>query len=290
PTYFSVVLPLTWDFYVDLGELSVWRALIEPRMGTALCLLAPLLWLAFRHPVPLCQPGGGLPRVLALAAVGAAAAALVERKGWSYHILPITLFACALGCVLAARWVDRLHASVAAANQHRVAAALASVFVLYTVSNGEAPWKELRYPGDEVATLTTLLRANAQGQGVLVLSPAVYPIYPALNYANAHQTLRTMDMWLLRGSYQQCLPDGQRYRQTWQMGAAEFFVYRTVADDFARSPPAAVVVDSDPGMPWCGQPFDFIAYFSRHPLFAEVWSHYRPAGQEGRFRVYRLQN
>jgi hypothetical protein len=46
----------------------------------------------------------------------------------------------------------------------------------------------------------------------------------------------------------------------------------------------------DPGMPWCGQVFDFIACFSRHTLFAATWLHNRPAGQWGRFRVYRRQN
>ena len=78
----------------------------------------------------------------------------------------------------------------------------------------------------------------------------------------------------------------RRYRDVWEMGRAEFFVYRTVAEDFARTPPAAVVVDLRPGIPWCGEEFSFIAYFSRHPLFAEVWSHYKLTGEWDRYRVY----
>jgi len=288
PAYLHEVLPLVWAYYVDLGGLTVWRTLIEPRMGTVLCLLAPLLWLAAQHPRPLSQPGGAFPRLLALAALGAMAAALVEHKGWSYHVLPIALFTCALACVLAARWVDRLRGP--AARPRHAAAALAGLFALYSVATGEAPWAELRYPNDEVAALTDLLRPIAHDQGVLVLSPAVYPIYPALNYIGAHQTLRTMDMWLLQGGYQECLPGGKRYHEPDEMSPTERFFFRTVAEDFARERPAAVVVDSDPGMPWCGQAFDFIAYFSRHTVFAATWSHYRPAGQWGRFRMYRRQN
>ncbi len=74
------------------------------------------------------------------------------------------------------------------------------------------------------------------------------------------------------------------------MGRAEFFVYRTVAEDFARAPPAAVVVDMSPGIPYCSKEFDFIEYFKRHPLFAEVWSHYQLTGEWGGFRVYTLKD
>jgi hypothetical protein len=71
------------------------------------------------------------------------------------------------------------------------------------------------------------------------------------------------------------------------MSDSEFFVFRTVAEDFARAPPAAVIVDRYAGIPDCnGVPFDFIAYFSRHPLFAEAWSHYRPAAGWYRFRLF----
>src|SRR5262249_31359844 len=175
---------------------------------------------------------------------GARAAALVEHKGWSSHVLPIALFTCALAGLLAARWLDRLFGRVVRARH--AAAALTGLFALYFVAAGEAPWKELRYPNDEVAALTDLLRPIARDQGVLVLSPAVYPIYPALNYIGAHQTLRTMDMWLLRGGYQQCLPRGGRYREPEDMSPAEGWFFRTVAEDFARERPAAVVVDGDP--------------------------------------------
>ena len=163
---------------------------------------------------------------------------------------------------------------------------LAGLFALYAISNGEAPWKELEYDGSQVDKLTELLRQDAAGERVLVFSPGIYPIYPTLNYVGAHNTLRTMNMWLLQGAYQQCLPDGRRYREVWEMGRPEFFIYRTVAEDFARAPPAAVVVDRQPGIPWCGGEFSFIDYFKRHPLFAEVWSHYELSAEWDRYQVY----
>jgi hypothetical protein len=175
---------------------------------------------------------------------------------------------------------------VASPGPYRIASALAGLFALYAIANGEAPWKELGYADSQVAGLTTLLRQAAAGERVLVLSPGIYPIFPALNYADVHATLRTMNMWLLEGAYEECLRNGRRYREVWDMGRAEFFVFRTVAEDFARAPPAAVVVDRSPGIPWCGEEFDFIGYFIRHPLFAEVWSHYQLTAEWDRYRLY----
>lgn len=281
PEYLGSVVPLVWDFYLTIGGLTVIDVLLIPRMATVLCLLLPLLALTLR----LRGQGAALPRVLGLAGVGALASALAQHKGWSYHILPIELFACALAAVLAARWLDGLGAA-RRGQAYPVAAALAGLFALYSVSNGEAPWKELGYADSQVAGLTRLLQQRAAGERVLVLSPGISPIYPALTYLGAHQTLRTMNMWLLQGAYQQCLPGGRRYREVWEMGRPEFFVYRTVAEDFARAPPAVVVVDKQPGIPWCGSEFDFVAYFTRHPLFAEMWSHYRLAAEWDRYRVY----
>ena len=281
--YLDVVVPLVWDFYLDLGGLTMWQVLLVPRMGAILALLAPMLWITLRLGF---RGGTALPRMLALAALGALASAVAQHKGWSYHIVPIEHFTLALALTLAARWLDGAGVAATRRGAARVAAALAFMFALYVISNSEAPWKQLTYSGSQVDGLTALLKKEAAGERVLVFSPGIYPIFPALNYANAHLTLRTMNMWLLEGAYEQCLPDGRRYREVWEMGRAEFFVYRTVAEDFARAPPAAVVVDRSPGIPWCGSEFDFIAYFSRHQLFAEVFSHYQLTSEWDRYRVY----
>jgi hypothetical protein len=278
PDYLNVVVPLVWDFYLGLGGLSGWQVLLVPRMATALAVLAPLLWVAVA-----AGQQEALARTFALAALGAVAAAVAQHKGWSYHILPVELFTGAAGTVLAARYIDR---AALRAPPHAAAFVLGGLMALHALSVGEAPWKELDYANSPAAGLTRLLRQEAAGERVLVLSPGIYPIFPALNDAGVRSTLRTMNMWLLQGAYETCLPDGRRYRDSWEMGRPEFFIYRTVAEDFARAPPAAVVIDRQPGIPWCGEEFDFLAYFRRHPLFAEVWSHYRLAAEWDRYRLY----
>jgi hypothetical protein len=283
PDYLGTVVPLVMDYYLNLGGLSAWQVLLVPRMACILAVLAPMLLITLRLPF---AAAAALPRMLGLAAIGAVASAMAQHKGWSYHIVPVEHFTLALALILAARWLDGVGAVSNRARAARVAAAFAGMFGLYVIANGEAPWKEIDNSTSPLAGLTALLKKQAAGERVLVMSPGIYPIFPAMNYAGAHMTLRTMNMWMLEGAYQECLPDGRRYRDVWEMGRAEFFVYRTVAEDFARAPPAVVVVDRQPGIPWCGAEFDFIKYFSRHQLFAEVFSHYKLTAEWDRYRVY----
>lgn len=285
--YLNVVVPLVLDHYLELGGTTLWQVLAGRRLICALVLLAPMLWIAFRRPLlTLGLKGEALPRMFALAALGAVASALVQHKGWSYHLVPIEMFAFGLGGLMVARLLDRIGATGSFVCPVHTAAVLGGLMALYAASQGEAPWKQIDYRGSEADGLTQLLLKTAADERVLVLSPGVYPIFPAVNYAHGHSTLRTMNTWLLQGSYMHCLPNGHRYRQVWEMARPEFYVFRTVAEDFARAPPAAVVVDSSPGIPWCGSEFDFIEYFRRHPLFAQVWSHYALSGSFGRYRVY----
>ena len=287
PDYLGTIIPLVRNFQRDPGSLTMRQVLLTPRMGAAICLLLPVLAVAFRRrPMAPQAHNAALPPLLALAALAAFAAAIAQRTGWSSHIMPIELFACGLAGVLAARWIDRRRLGVGAPAPYTVAAVLGGLFALYAVSNGEAPWREIAWPDSQAAGLAALLEREAAGERVLVLSPVIDPVYPALNYAGAQSTLRTMSTWPLRDAYRTCPPDGRRYREVWEMGRPEFFVYRTVAEDFARAPPAAVLVDSDAGIPSCGGPFDYIAYFRRHPLFAEVWSHYQLTATWGRYRLY----
>jgi hypothetical protein len=71
------------------------------------------------------------------------------------------------------------------------------------------------------------------------------------------------------------------------MGAAELFLFRRVAEDFAREPPEAVLVDRHAAIPPCGGvDFDLLGYFGRHPLFAATWPRYEAVARRGRFTVF----
>ncbi len=286
PDYLGQVLPLVWDYYLDLGGFAWWQVLLTERLGTALLLLLPLTVLAFR------SSGSAQAQVVALAALGAAVAAVAQHKGWTYHALPVRLLAGLLAVVLAARWLDRALPAVRAVRAAPPLAVVAAFAIgLHNLAGAEAPWREITWSWSRGHQVAALLKREAYGERLLVLSPDIFPVYPALNYARAQSTLRTMNLWLLQGVYQRCPAGGARYRETWEMPRTEFFVYRTVAEDFSRAPPAAILVSRNPGIADCGgRTYDFLEYFSRHPLFAATLGRYRLSAEIEGYRLYHRED
>ena len=95
-----------------------------------------------------------------------------------------------------------------------------------------------------------------------------------------------MSIWPLQGAYRTC-PNGPKpYHHPSQMGAGEAALWRSVAEDFDRRPPRAVLVSSFSHIRACGDRFDLIEYFSAHPLFARNWQRYRPAGTMDGYRLF----
>lgn len=269
PTYLNVVVPLVIGYYLGNGGLGPFDVLLSEKMGAAVLLLALLV------PFALRRRAGPTAQALLAVALGGVASAWVQHKGWTYHVVPIAMSSALLAGVLAARWLDRaLPPSRAAAAAPGLALAVALSLSMLHV-RGESPWRQIWYDRTAGGELTRVLRREVAGERLLVLTPDIYPVYPALNYARARSTLRFMNLWLLVGAYPDCPEGAPRYRDTWEMSRPEFLVYRTVAEDFARAPPAGVLVAKNPGIPRCGaDEFDFIDYFSRHPAFSETWRHY----------------
>ncbi|WP_237215536.1 hypothetical protein [Falsiroseomonas oryziterrae] len=269
PAYFSFVVPLVLGFYLDTGGLGFFDVLLSEKLGAAVALLLLLAPFALRR-------GAGAPAQALLAfGLGGLLSAWVQHKGWSYHVVPIAMASVLLAGHLAASWLDRAlppARAVAAAPGLALAAAMA---VAMLQIRGESPWRQIWYDRTAGGELTAALRREVGGERLLVLSPDIYPVYPALNYARARSTLRFMNLWVLVGAYPDCPEGAPRYRDTWEMSRPEFLVYRTVAEDFARAPPAGVLVAKNPGIPRCGaEEFDPIAYFSRHPAFEATWRRY----------------
>ena len=269
PEYFGFVVPLVIGFYLGNGGLGVFDVLFTDRMGPA--------WIALAFLAPaLIWRGAGMPaRMLGLVALGGIISAWVQHKGWSYHVVPVATATALAAGIVAARWLDRNLGASRAADAAPVLALAGALLVAAVHLRGESPWRQIWYGSLAGGELAATLRREVAGERLLVLSPDIYPVYPALNYARARSTLRTMNLWMLVGAYPDCPEGAPRYRATWEMSRTEFLVYRTVAEDFARAPPAGVLVAKNSGIPRCGaEEFDPVAYFSRHPAFEETWRRY----------------
>lgn len=269
PDYLGHVVPLVVDFYLSNGGIGFADVLLTDKMGAAtvamLAMLAMLAW-----------PGAGAaPRALGCVAVGGFLSAWVQHKGWSYHVVPMAMATALAAGWVAARWLDRMLPAGRAGAAAPMLALACAIGVGAVHIRGESPWRQIWYGTLGEGQIAAVLKREVAGERLLVLSPDIYPVYPALNYARARSTLRTMNLWLLIGAYPDCPEGAARYREPWEMSRPEFLVYRTVAEDFARAPPGAVLVAKRSGIPRCGaEEFDPIAYFSRHPSFEETWRRY----------------
>ena len=285
PAYFGRVLPLVWDWYVGLGGGSWREVLLEAPTGSAALFALGVAALA-----ALAARLGWLPRVAAAAALGGLASALVQHKGWSYHLVPIWTWG-GLGCgTLLARGADRaLPAATARRAAPLLAAGVSFAFALFTLRGGESPWLEFDYPSSRGGRLEAWLEREAPGKPVLVLSPDIPGVYPAVTYARARLVLPFMSTWLLQATYQHCQAGAPRYRAPSAMSEAEQLVYRTVAERLADSRPAVVMVSRWSGIPYCNGDFDMLAYFGRDSLFARAWRDYRPAGEIDGYLLFKRE-
>jgi hypothetical protein len=281
PAYAGHVLPLAFAFYDDIQGTGPWHLLVTEQMGTALLLLVVTL------PLAMLRRAGALAQALACCTVGAFIIAWAQRKGWSYHILPVTLLGLATALVLAARWAD---AALPAARARAAAPGLAAVLVfaasLHLVRGGETPWRQIWFDREPVGEMTAWLRREAMGARILLISPDIFPAHGAMLHADARPVSRFMSTWLLQGLYRDCPPGPAPYRAPADMSDAEAMVLATYAEDLARRMPDAVLVSRHTNVRGCGGRFDLLAYFTRHPVFAEAWARYRPAGERGGYRLF----
>jgi hypothetical protein len=278
PDYINFVLPLVWSDYLALGDMSAWQMILLPRLYQGLLLLMPLGLVALLVRDPLSK-------TLALAAVGGAASAIVQHKGWPYHFLPLESFGLMLAGVLAARALDLLGTGVHRF-RHACACGLALLVVQCDVWIDDVwGWKRDYADSSDARVAKTLTRAAEGGRG-LVLSPRMGPIFPALNYARVRTTMPTLTMWVLQAAYGQCLADGRRYRDPGEMAWGERFIFQTISQDFAADPPEVVVIDQTSWIKRCDEDFKFLEYFLRDPAFAKTWSRYRRIGDEDAFDFY----
>ena len=284
PVYYQKILPFAWEVYGAIHGPGPWGVLVTDMMGAAAFLLVVAISLTLRW------HAGTFAQALAVAACGAFISAWMQHKGWPYHVIPVTILACGAIVTAAARWADRVLPLAEARSAAPALAAFAAIAILlYAVRGGEAPWREAEYPGGTADRLATWLRHQVAGGDVLVLSPDIYPVQPALTYAGVRQRLRPMSTWPLQAAYRHCPAGASPYHGLAEMGPAEASFFRRTTEDFAAAPPRALVVLRDAKIRDCGDRFDLLEYFQLSPSFLHAFRNFRPAGEIDGYRLYLRQ-
>jgi hypothetical protein len=283
PAYLRVAVPLAMDKYLNLGGRGPWGVLFNSQLTASAAVLVPLAGAALAMRRPLAS-------LIAIAALAAAVIAMVQGKGWPYHVLPTESFVLLLGAALLCEF---LNAQVPTVHERRSISLMVFLvtFMLasYYVSALTRPtfWRQAGFQQSQAGQLLQRFGKQAAEGPMLVLSPGIYPHFPVVNYAKTKMAMRFMSLWPIQGAYEKCLPDGRMFRNPSEMSRGEAFAYNAVAEDFNRNRPKLVIVDKQPGIPMCaGKDFDYLAYFRRNPLFEANWHRYRLLAEFDRYWVY----
>lgn len=278
PAYLHEMLPLALGSYASFADMTPLAVLFQDFFRPSLALLLACLPFAFRQ-------GGPVGSALALAACGAVVGAVAQGKGWPYHYLPADILIVLLAAWLLGGVLGRLRRPSGGVSLRFGVAAVLLANGLAIATRVE-PWSAWGDPNSPLVQLASGLRQVAPHQPVLVLSPEIGPIYPAMAAAETTQAMRFMSLWMLEAAYAQCPASGRRYREPAEMSGDERFVFNAVSQDFARRRPLLLVVDRQTAIPKCDGTFEFDAYFKRNQEFAAAFAQYRPVRDDGRFRFF----
>jgi hypothetical protein len=269
------------------GGLNSAPAVLLRLREVQLWIVAAAVFAAIRQ-----SPGDRLPAVLFAAATGYLLAALLQLKGWGYHLYPARAFVLLFLLASAASILERLPA--AASLLRGGYRGLAAVFGAALLVASVRYVAEARTPAtpDLVTPFVRAVRTHAPGGPVAVLSmrTLIYPAFPAVNYAPASWSLRHNSLWFLQGFYAgQDLRAGgplQAHHPD-AMAPRERKFFDEIVHDLCASPPRLLAIEQPaPAAPAGRRALDLRAYYAQSPRAQRLFGAYSPVEEIGPFTLF----
>jgi hypothetical protein len=244
---------------------------------SAAALLAALL-------VPATDATRALRRFLIVAIPLLVVAVFVQNKNWSYHWYPAWLCAVVLLAIVVFDGLARFRS--AAAPRHLVA--FTAVLLLgATAVSGAQSRSDWAFMAGEQYRLPEMIQLVEQrgGEGPIVaFSTGMQVAFPLVNYTGIGWGLRFPTLWMIPGFY----ANGRgmlSYHAPAEMSDNERWFFHAVVEDFVRSRPTLLFVDTRPaGNLLHG--FDYLVYFSQDSRFVQAMRDYSYAGDVGPWRIF----
>src|SRR5262249_51952918 len=124
--------------------------------------------------------------------------------------------------------------------------------------------------------LLDIVRREAAGRPMFVMSSSVRPAFPLLNLADARWPYHFNSLWLLPPDYHHDANAGPAaYHRPDAQSAGERAFFQAVVRDLRETPPAILIVDRSRYKQGFGAVnFDFLEYFSQSPELAALFREY----------------
>jgi hypothetical protein len=252
------------------------RLAVRIASATVVLVLAALAAFAM---LPRRSGTRALAADLVIAATAALAAALLQRKGWPYHLLPVVQpAALALGLALIHRVRSGPPRRRAMATTVAVAATAALLWHAFLANN--RAFRPDPAPGPQFAALA---RAYAAGTSFLALSTNQWPVFPAVVEVGASWASRAPHLWMIPGAVRLLAGDaderarGARYRD---------MALAMIADDIERARPAVLAVDVAPMQQGIEGDFDLLAFLRQDARLRALLDGYRAVARDEVWAFY----
>jgi hypothetical protein len=264
PEFFSVIVPLVGRAYHGFNAAD-WSTLLAqpPLIFSAMAML-----LAFgitrrdrSGASPVREARDAVVMALILAAIGFVFSFLIQKKGWFYHGVPMTLAAfgaLAAGLSLGDRPFRRI-----------LSFPLAAALILFLVYSSVAVGA---YVNPLRPTVEQMIAAVPEHEPVAALGNDPMMGWPMLAERRHPWPLRHYALWMLGALVRNeasANPDPELLRLGEQ-------IRRETATDLACRPPRLIIVDDvEARLGLAKGSFDLLGWLNRDPRFAEVFSRYR---------------
>lgn len=239
--------------------------------------------------VRLPAPERAVCGVLFATATGFLVAALLQLKGWSYHLYPFRALAILLVGAFATGLADSypsLLEIVRGGRRSLTAAVVAAV----TIWSARYVAEARRPLASEMVTALVELARQTDSVGALTMRAIVYPAFPAVNYARTTWVLRHHSLWFLPGLYEGELmkPEGEPvFRSIDRMSSLERTYFDEIVSDLCGRPPGLLLVEPPiPRAPIGRRSLDLLAYYRQDPRFDRLFRSYAPIGPVSSFTAY----
>jgi hypothetical protein len=288
------VAQLAREAYGTYATLSPWVLLTMPQArlaGGALSLAA--LAFAVRRRRGGIDEANGLLLTLAAGVIGFTGAVLLQRRGWTYHWIPVQVCAGLLVGVAAVMLATALERRTARYARHAavLASALTMVGLFWLTARGfaaaRAEWRQMSGHTWQLPAMAALVERAGPEPTIAALSTNLTVGFPLVSYTEARWVMRFPTLWPLVGAY--APRDGSAgsfpYHAPGEMARAERFMFEAVVADLTAHRPTLLIVDTrPPGHVLHG--FDYLLYFGQDARFAALLPEYRELPAIQRYRVF----
>lgn len=247
--------------------------------------------------VPFLKCGKNMRPLLMLSAIASLSfmlEALVQHKGWSYHLVPAFYFSRLTILLAVANFMQtpRAYRNTISLKPLMIAPAICGLMVLWALLTSTRVGRN-DLPEGEVETLRLYLQQHANGKPVLVLTTGAYA-FPLVYEAGVRLSLGEPQLWTLPGLYSDQIRSANaatgyvpaRYHGEAERSADEKALFVEIRRAVVDARPEVIVLQDKPPEPWMGRlDFDLLQYFSTDSELREEFLHYRQDIQTARAHV-----